>query len=218
MVRSALDPPGLGAAWQGMAGQWGGPRCCSLPVEMGQQRRGRAVLPQGTQRGGNSLPPSWHSSFFPPHSPEKVPMGSISSQGGGHAPHTPHSAPDSGCHTWGPFELSLPVTGDRTGHLRLLEDETPTPTRPRSSHPAPCGDVGRSQLNHPDLGFLIKPKKLVQPASLSLCAQIRPIPRLEPGEAQGKAWGGPGDPALAAPRVQPGPSPLRAQRSRGLFF
>lgn len=80
----------------------------------------------------------------------------------GHAPHTPHSAPDGGCPTWGPFKLPLLVTGNRTGHLCLLEDETSTPMQPCSSHPAPRGDTGRSQLNHPDLGFLIKPKKLVQ--------------------------------------------------------
>lgn len=89
-------------------------------------------------------------------------MGSISPPKGGHAPHTPQSALDSGCHTWGTFKLSLLVMGDRTGHLHSPEDETPTPTQPRSSHPAPRGDTGRSQLNHPDLGFLIKPKKLVQ--------------------------------------------------------
>lgn len=81
---------------------------------------------------------------------------------GGHALHTPLSALDNGCRVWGPFKLPLPVTGDRTGHLRSLEDETPTPTQPRSSHPAPRRDTGRSQLNHTDLGFLIKPKKLVQ--------------------------------------------------------
>lgn len=78
-------------------------------------------------------------------------------------PHTPHTQPwTAGAGRGGPFKLPLLVTGDKTGHLYLLEDETPTPPQPRSSHPAPRGNAGRSQLNHTDLGFLIKPKKLVK--------------------------------------------------------